>query len=125
MRTRLYAGIGSGLVMSMLVVGGLFVALGTAKPAAAVGPDRVEICHLQQKVDPTLQFNDGKVIEVSKEACRAHCAHGDHPMPSATSPSNVLCARIHVIEGLPSCEVNTPNTASCTVAQCIARCDAS
>lgn len=121
MKTRLLAGIGSGLAVSLLVVGGLFVSLGAAKPfkAPVAEAERVSFCHLQKKVDPGLLYNDGRVITVSKAACRAHCAHGDQPM------LNLSCARIHVIEGLPSCEVNTPATSVCSEAQCIAFCEAS
>lgn len=128
MKTKLSAGIGSGLVMSLLVVGGLFLALGASTPVAAAA-DKVSFCHLQQKVDPDLVFNDGKVINVAKAACAAHCGHGDQPMPVPADNEahpNRACARIHVVNGLPNCEVNTLAVSTiCSVEACIARCQAS
>lgn len=128
MKAKLLAGIGSGLVMSLLVIAGLTVSVGAAAPAnSVVVADRVSICHLQDKVDPTLLFNDGKVISADKNSCVAHCRHGDHPMPVPADNNghpNRACARVHAVEGLPSCEVNTPGGATCSVDACIARCEA-
>jgi len=128
MKAKFLAGIGSGLVMSLLVIAGLSVSVGAAAPSnSVVVADRVSICHLQDKVDPTLTFNDGKTISADKNSCAAHCRHGDHPMPVPADNNahpNRNCARIHVADGLPSCEVNTPATSLCSVDACIARCEA-
>ena len=89
--------------------------------------DQVFICHLQDKVDDTLVFNDGIIIHPSRQACKAHCRHGDHPMPvplNNDSHPNRSCARIHTVFGFPECEVNTASVdGECSVAECVARCD--
>ena len=102
----------------------LFVALSSVANADF---DQVFICHLQDKVDPTLTFNDGIIIHPARTACKAHCRHGDHPMPvplDNESHPNRSCARIHVEFGFPECEVNTPGDGVCSVDDCVARCDA-
>ena len=87
---------------------------------------RVVFCHLQTKVNPSLQFNDGKLITVSRASCRAHCAHGDQPMPVPLDNDghpNRQCARIHIANGLPECEVNTPSLDLCGLEACLERCN--
>lgn len=122
MRTKLYAGIGSGMVMSLLVIGGIFLMLlGAGAPAEAAPAAKTEFCHLQKKVDPdggSPPFNNGKVVEVSKAACFAHCSHGDHPM------SDPSCAAPLVTPG-GTCIVNTPQALLfCNVDRCITLCEA-
>lgn len=130
MKAKLFAGIGSGLLMSLALVVGLSVMLAAAPPAAdavVLPPDRISICHLEKKVDTSLLFNDGRVITPSRVACAAHCRHGDHPMPvplGNNAHPNRACARIHVAQGLPNCEVNTPSGITCGVDACVARCSA-
>lgn len=132
MRTKLLAGVGTGLGAGLFLMGGLILSLGATAPAVHAATtddaDRVSLCHLQKKVDPSLLFNDGKVITPSKASCAAHCRHGDQPMPVPAGNNahvNRGCARIHVVSGLPNCEVNTPATIACSLDNCIARCDAS
>ena len=132
MKQKLLAGIGSGLLTSLAIVAALSISVGAATPVedavTADGPDRVALCHLQKKVDESLLFNDGRVITASKASCAAHCRHGDHPMPVPADNNahpNRACARIQFQDGLPSCEVNTPNNNACSVEACIARCMAS
>ena len=130
MRAKLFAGICTGLFSSFALVAVLSVTLVAAAPAddaAIVPPDRISLCHLEKKVDTSLRFNDGHVITPSRVACAAHCRHGDHPMPvplGNNSHPNRSCARIHVAQGLPNCEVNTPNNTTCSVDRCVARCAA-
>lgn len=127
MKTKLLVslvGMCLGLGVTLLMAATLFVT-----PVFAQGPaGQVDICHLQDKVDASLLFNDGIVITVNANACAAHCRHGDQPMPiplNNNAHPNRLCARIHVSFGLPECEVNTPDTFACTEDACIARCLAS
>lgn len=119
MKAKLITGIGSGVFMSLLLLAALSVSVGAALPAGDVlaedAPPRVDICHLQKKVDPTLTFNDGRIITPSTASCVAHCNHGDHPM------SDRSCARVHFPDGAPSCQVNTPSP-GCSEARCIALC---
>ncbi len=131
MRTKLLAGIGTGLLTGLALIAALSVTLGAAAPAADAAtldtPDRISICHLEKKVDLSLLFNDGHVITPSRVSCAAHCRHGDHPMPvplGNNAHPNRACARIHVANGLPECEVNTPSLFTCGLDACIARCAA-
>ena len=96
-----------------------------ASTAYATG-EKVFLCHLLDKVDPTLQFNDGIIIHTDKAACKGHCGHGDHPMPVPLDNDNHPnrdCARIHDQFGFPECEVNTPEVGLCSVSECQRRCD--
>lgn len=105
-------------VLSM--AGTLFATRGEAEAG------KVDLCHLEKKVDASLLFNDGHVINVNVKSCKAHCKHHDQPMPiplDNNAHENRACARIHVVNGLPSCEVNTPATIGCSVDVCLERCE--
>jgi hypothetical protein len=123
MSMKLLAGMCLGLGITLLMAGTLSVTRAEAAPAG-----RVDLCHLEDKVDPTLEFNDGHVITTNANACVAHCRHGDHPMPIPLDNDghpNRACARVHEIDGLPFCEVNTPDDFTCSLESCISRCEAS
>jgi len=107
-----------GLGVSLLIAGTLFATGGEA--------GKVDLCHLEKKVDMSLVFNDGHVIDVNVKSCKAHCKHLDQPMPiplDNNAHENRACARIHVVNGLPSCEVNTTSTIACSVDVCLERCE--
>ncbi len=119
MRTKLYAGIGSGMVMSLLVVGGIFLMLlGAGAPAEAAKAAKTTFCHLQKKVDSDFSIppffpapgsiNNGKVIEVSKAACFGHCQHGDQPLDplfcSIADFGGEACI-VGVVTSFPGCNV--------------------
>ena len=88
--------------------------------------DQIFLCHLQQKVDETLLFNDGIIIHPDRASCEAHCRHGDYPMPVPLDNNghpNRQCARIHEEFGFPECEVNTPAfDGRCSLEACYAAC---
>ena len=110
----------AGVVALSLMAGILFATRGEAEAG------KVDLCHLEKKVDASLLFNDGHVINVNVKSCKAHCKHHDQPMPIPLENNghvNRNCARIHVVNGLPSCEVNTPATIGCSVDVCLVRCE--
>ena len=79
---------------------------------SAAPAEKVAVCHVTDS--DALPFPTGHVIDVSKNACVAHCTnHGDHSLVDGA------CS--FAFADSDACIVNP--FAGCTVARCIAICE--
>lgn len=135
MKTRLLVGVGTGVITSFMLIVALSIAMFWASPAAPVSAayeasetqtsmpqaplPKLAICHI---TDPgAVPLGTGKVINVSQNACVAHCTNhvGVGPVGDQVIGDGA-CA--FAFPDSNQCVVNSPLSATCTVDRCIALC---
>ena len=137
MRTKLLVGVGTAVLTSGILVVGLVIAMVWASSVAPVSaahetqtglpevqPAKTAICHVPNKTNQSVPFATGTQIEISRDACVAHCTNhgGDQVMSDASCAADVVPDGAGgFVDSDDQCIVNSPS-AFCSVARCIARC---